>query len=283
MSARARPAQLAVLLAVLLVGAVTLRGYGPLAASEPPSTTATPVPDLAAGLPTPAPTTVAPDAAATTPDSRAAAAGTTPPATPTAPASDPLAQAVTEPNRPAFERSIVTLINLERTPDAPVTPMANAAKAACAALDQSAPLSVALHATCAPTIAVAKLTRVVTKRCETPTNGCARTALRLSAAAKRYVRTQRAYARTIRANVPAGACRRALLPTHDALAGASGVARGLQQLARAALAGAPTDMADARKALATASTQAGADARPAVAVIEGFHAACRIARYPDIA
>ncbi len=247
-------ARLPVLLlaAVLLVAiALTLRGYGPLAAHDAPKQ--------------------ATRAAATSP----AAGARTTPAAPSAPAGDPLQQAVSEPNRPAFERANVALANLDRSAGS-LNAMAKHARIACRDLGPTAPLPAALAATCTAHLTVAVLSRSLTTRCARGPTACTRTATRLSDALMALAAARRAYAKTIRVTVPVGACRTTLLPTGDEVG-----ALILAATAARNVAADPATLRAHRDAIAPHGRPAGVDARSAVAVIGTFHAACHLPRYPD--
>lgn len=295
MSSRARPALFAVLALVVLVAVVTLRGYGPLAASEAPDD----APAVATATPSPTPAATSPAAVATTPGTTPAktpkakhgarhddAGASTPTPTPAAAVSPAVAAAnplavVSEPNRPGFERSTVKLINLNHAPGGPTPTMLKAARAACKELDTQVALLDALHASCAQSIRVAKVAAKMRTSCQTQDAACAAVTRKLASATSRLVTARRDYAHALRADVPAGSCRTQLLPTHDELAGFKALATALDKLATAVAAQDSAAMAKAAGDVDLAGRQSGSDSRPAVTVITAFRGACHLPRYPD--
>lgn len=302
MSQRARPAVLAVLLVVALIGVITLLGIGPFASdsgndvAQAPATTPAP-----AVVPSPAvagTTVTGTTPGSTTPD------GTTPNGT--TPATKHHAKSsgsststssgagstsggnanplvvITEPNRQAFERSVVKLTNLNQAPGGPTKPMLSAAHAACARLASDPKLAAGLRSDCTQTIRVAKASSKMRKLCQQAQDtNCAVAAQRLATTTAVLVDTRRTFASTVRASVPAGGCRKVLLPTHSELVGLKRLAKALNRLAKAVAIQDKDKMASAATAVDDAGRTSGADARPAETIITQFRTACHLKQYPD--
>lgn len=275
MSPRARPAIMAVALLLLVVVAVTIEGYGPLAASEPGDARAE-----QAQITSPA----AADAPATTGGAVTASAQVDPTTDPAIAAGSTAAKplgALSEPDLPAFERSTVQLINLYSLEGQPTKTMITAARTACADLDRAVPLQAALRKSCLQAVKVAKLSNEVATTCPAQIGLCASAVNRAAIATRRLVATQRAYAKAVRANVSSGACRQELLPTHAELVGWRQTSTALQHLAVATTTGNGAARTKATADLAAATAAAQPDHRTPVARIAAFHRACHVARYPD--